>query len=142
MQVLLLFCSTFTLYLQVTILCSDFCVLFHCYSLSSLISSVFLLGLHLSHSFPLCIVQGSLDGKKNGRICMYRVFKIILVYRLWFCESYNGCLPIEKNQESSRCSVLKARCLNWSSVYARIPKKYALMSVKDFLEKEKDKQAK
>lgn len=36
-----------------------------------------------------------------------------------------------KVQESSSCSVHEARCLSWSSVYARILKKLALVPVKE-----------
>lgn len=45
-----------------------------------------------------------------------------------------------KLQESSSCSVYKAGCLRWSSVYVRIPKKSALMPVKGCLSSEQNDQ--
>jgi hypothetical protein len=49
----------------------------------------------------------------------------------------------QKVQESSSCSVLDAGCLSWSLVYARTPKKYILVPVKDGLANESEsKQAK
>lgn len=38
----------------------------------------------------------------------------------------------QKVQNSSNCLVSKARCLNWSSLYARILKKWAPLPVKEW----------
>jgi hypothetical protein len=46
-----------------------------------------------------------------------------------------------KVQESASCSVYEAGCLNWSSVYSGITKKWALMPRKNGLASKKQEQA-